>query len=278
LIVVDTSVAVKWIVREQHHEAALDVLELPIAKIAPDFLLAELAHVLFKKCKQGEVEWEQAMLGIDAVTKHISVFVPASELVSDAFGLEQELSHGAYDCFFLGLALTSGVLVTADEQFAKRCQAGGYGHYVQLVDASGAVVEAKLAVASLPRDLSAEVERLSPIIRATSEAVAESRPFGQFRLITNPRNNFVLDSPAYRRLRDALAALNPVSLQAYLAICWLGRGYYGAGHWKQLWNQAATIAGEGLDRHGPYLLAQASTLRTGLEKLHKTILTTPASE
>ncbi|WP_159726737.1 type II toxin-antitoxin system VapC family toxin [Methylosinus sp. Ce-a6] len=43
MIVIDASVAVKWIVREAHHEIALGIFDREWERIAPDLILPEVA-------------------------------------------------------------------------------------------------------------------------------------------------------------------------------------------------------------------------------------------
>lgn len=68
MIVVDASVAVKWIVREAHHEIALDIFDREWERIAPDLILPEVANVLRKKLKKNEISQDQIRIGLQGVT------------------------------------------------------------------------------------------------------------------------------------------------------------------------------------------------------------------
>jgi predicted nucleic acid-binding protein len=64
VIVVDTSVAVKWVVEEDRREAAKLVLRSGAALLAPDFMISEAANVLRRKVRRGEASIEQMRLGM----------------------------------------------------------------------------------------------------------------------------------------------------------------------------------------------------------------------
>lgn len=64
-LVVDASVAVKFMVREEGNDRARDLLRAPDPLIAPVWLLVEAASVFWKKVKRSE------LLGIHA-ERHLS--------------------------------------------------------------------------------------------------------------------------------------------------------------------------------------------------------------
>ena len=119
-LVVDTSVVIKWIVAEDGSESALLLLDGE-ALTAPDLLRAEMANVLATKVRHKEMSSGQALASQTIVEAAIR-FVPAMELSRRALELALELSHPAYDCFFLALAeVLDGTLITADQKMIKRC-------------------------------------------------------------------------------------------------------------------------------------------------------------
>lgn len=118
MIVVDTSVALKWFVAEDNAPEALALLSRAI--VAPDLLQAELGHVLTKKVRRGELVHEQARGSFSAVRALLSL-LPAPPFAQAAFELSLELRHSIYDCYFLALAVDHGlILVTADHRFARK--------------------------------------------------------------------------------------------------------------------------------------------------------------
>jgi len=118
MIVVDTSVAVKWFVAEDETPDAFALLSRAI--IAPDLLQVELGHVLTKKVRRGEIVEDHARGSFGDVIALLSL-LPTRPYGSLAFQLSLDLKHSIYDCYFLALAIEHGLmLVTADRRFARK--------------------------------------------------------------------------------------------------------------------------------------------------------------
>jgi predicted nucleic acid-binding protein len=129
VLVVDTSVAVKWVIPESGTglEAGTDaaLAMLPSALIAPDCIAAEFANALFKKVVAAEISEEQAIASI-RILPDIVTMLPARALIEPAIKLAFDLRHPVHDCLFLALAMEQRAhLVTADAKFVKRCRASG---------------------------------------------------------------------------------------------------------------------------------------------------------
>lgn len=131
MLVVDTSVAVKWVIPEDgasleaETDVALDLLSYSL--IAPDCIVAEFANALFKKIRRGEMSKEQARQSVDIVTDLVSL-IPTIGLVGSAFDLATKLDHPVHDCIFLTAAMQlEASLVTADAKFVARCAESGLG-------------------------------------------------------------------------------------------------------------------------------------------------------
>jgi len=123
-LIVDASVVIKWIVREEHSDIAGDLVDL--APIAPDLLRAELANALATKVRRQEITPEHA-LAAQAANEAALTFLPSMALAPRALELALELQHPAYDCFYLALAETlEGTLVTADVRLLNRCADSRY--------------------------------------------------------------------------------------------------------------------------------------------------------
>ena len=60
-IVVDASIAIKWVVAEEGTDTAVD-LRLRFHFAAPDLLIPECANILWKKVQRGELTRDEAML------------------------------------------------------------------------------------------------------------------------------------------------------------------------------------------------------------------------
>jgi predicted nucleic acid-binding protein len=137
MLIVDTSVAVKWVApetdahREADTEAALRILERGL--VAPECILGEFANALFKKIQRGEIGREQADQSI-AILPNIVRFEPIQSLIVPAFDLACTLSHPVHDCLFLALAIQLDVeLVTADRVFVDQCRKVNQNYPIRLL-------------------------------------------------------------------------------------------------------------------------------------------------
>lgn len=128
MIVVDTSVALQWLLIESDAAQA----ETLIARddvAAPDIILLEAANVLSKKVRLKEIERAQASEGLRFLRANIPTLVPGDAIVDRAFEISLEISHPAYDCMFLACAeRLEAKLVTRDAPFCKRVDERGFGH------------------------------------------------------------------------------------------------------------------------------------------------------
>ena len=128
MIVVDTSVVLKWFVPEEGSLSALALLGRVM--IAPDLLQAELGNVLAKKVRRRELAVEQARSAFSAAPDLLSL-LPMGAWADDAFAMSLELVHEIYDCYFLAVARAhDAVLVTADGKFANKVRTSRYARLI----------------------------------------------------------------------------------------------------------------------------------------------------
>jgi predicted nucleic acid-binding protein len=117
-IVIDASVAVKWVLNEPATDAALALRDLQL--IAPSLWLAEAANALWRHVTIGELTTQQAvarMLELNNAPVASLAFEPH---VPRALELATELNHPVYDCIYLALALDQDThVVTDDRRFAR---------------------------------------------------------------------------------------------------------------------------------------------------------------
>ena len=115
-VVVDTSVAVKWFVRETGRERALKVLDAR-ERHAPDLIVAEIGSVAWKKAIRREVTGAQARFICASVRRYFAVLHRSQVLIDRAIDIALRLRHPIYDCLYLACAERTGApLVTADEK------------------------------------------------------------------------------------------------------------------------------------------------------------------
>ena len=119
--VVDSSVAIKWYVPEVRQAEAVRLRASGAPLHAPDLLNVEMAAILWKKLRKGELTRQDAddilndLAVLATVTRHRS-----EPLVLSAFDLANRSGRTVYDCLYLALAIQlSGQMVTDDEKLVN---------------------------------------------------------------------------------------------------------------------------------------------------------------
>lgn len=126
--VIDTSVVVKWYAAEDDSGIARRLVGAEL--VAPDLILVELGHALWKKHRLKQLVTEQAHAGLRHLQETV-VLLPYASLVTTALQRALELGHAMYDCVYLALAESLQLpLITADEKLVARCAERGYGGVV----------------------------------------------------------------------------------------------------------------------------------------------------
>ena len=116
-IVIDASVAVKWVVDERGTDAALALRDQQL--IAPALWLAEAANALWRHVRLGEMVSGEALARIAELTKAPVASFAIEPQVPRALQIATEIGHPVYDCLYLALALDRGaIVVTDDRRFA----------------------------------------------------------------------------------------------------------------------------------------------------------------
>jgi predicted nucleic acid-binding protein len=145
MVVVDTSVIVKWFIPEDGHIDAVRLLKNDLKLACPDFALAEVANALGRKIRVAEISPDQAGEAVIQLPKYFDLIVPSKELLSSSFALAAKLDHSVYDCMFLALAIRepSEVVVTSDSVFLRKCITAGFGNSIQHLKDYVALLQAK---------------------------------------------------------------------------------------------------------------------------------------
>ena len=115
-VVVDASVALKWVLDEPGKEAADALLEEEL--IAPSLWLLEAANALWRRTQRGEINDEEAK---ERLTELYNAPVTTTTVEDDllaAADLANVLGHPVYDCLYLAMAIRENTyVVTADSRF-----------------------------------------------------------------------------------------------------------------------------------------------------------------
>jgi predicted nucleic acid-binding protein len=113
--VVDASVAVKWYVPEPPAAEAARVRAGPNPLHTPDFLDTEVANILWKKVRRGDISRADADDALAALAVAPVAREPAPNLVVAAFDLAVQTGRTVYDCLYLALAVQlNGRMVTVN--------------------------------------------------------------------------------------------------------------------------------------------------------------------
>lgn len=120
-LVVDASVAIKWFVPEVLAENAARLLDGRHRLAAPDFLLVEVANIIWKKARLGEILPGDGDAALAELNDGPIEFVETRPLLGPALRLARELDHPVDDCIYLAAAgLLSAVAITANRRFFDR--------------------------------------------------------------------------------------------------------------------------------------------------------------
>lgn len=120
MIVIDASIATKWLSAEPDSAKAARILERDDAFIAPDIVLAETANALWKKHRAGDIDQNGLDDAVAALLAADLVMIGTNELLKDATVLAARHQHPVYDCLYLALAQRrAAVLATADDRLAR---------------------------------------------------------------------------------------------------------------------------------------------------------------
>ena len=129
MIVVDASLAAKWVLWEAHSDAALDFWETHVGDLAaPDLIAVEVASALVRRAnmdkslteamREGLMHWSRLMAGTG-----IQQFRVTPPRVQRAADLAMTLGHPVKDCLYLDLAAELDCpLITCDVKFAAKAR------------------------------------------------------------------------------------------------------------------------------------------------------------
>lgn len=138
-LVVDASVAVKWLVVEEDSDDALGLVDGGEELHAPRLLVSEVANAVWRKVRLGEVD-RGAAGQLLATMSDMPVRWHADETIcADAVRLAIAYDRPAYDFMYLALAQRLGArVVTADQRFVNALATTEHGGLVKaLIDATG---------------------------------------------------------------------------------------------------------------------------------------------
>jgi predicted nucleic acid-binding protein len=127
MIVVDASVAVKWVTGEQNRDAANALLDSGERLAGPFLLRTEVAAAVARKARFKEITAADASAAVGlwaGILRAADMELLAEDAdLMRALELSLELNHPLQDCIYLALAeRLDAPLITADEKFAAKAR------------------------------------------------------------------------------------------------------------------------------------------------------------
>lgn len=123
-LVVDCSVAAKWVLDEPGHADAVDLLRQErsgeIALIAPDLLLAEFASLIAKRVRRRSMQSNEAKNAFQLMKGSAPILFETRTLLDWAFDLAVATQMSVWDCVCIALAtLYDCAMITADRRLFR---------------------------------------------------------------------------------------------------------------------------------------------------------------
>jgi predicted nucleic acid-binding protein len=126
-VVVDASVAAKWVLPREHELLADEAAELlnrysegEVQLIVPDLFWAEMGNLLWKAVRLKRCSADQAQDGLSLLIDLRFPTRPTRSLLSLAFSIASAFDRTVYDSLYVALAVSSkSQLITADEKLAN---------------------------------------------------------------------------------------------------------------------------------------------------------------
>jgi predicted nucleic acid-binding protein len=131
-LVVDASVALKWVLDEAESEAALALRGEDL--IAPALWLAEAANALLRRSRIGDITTDEASSRLSELLNAPVASLAMEPFLDRALQLATQTGHPVYDCVYLAVALHHDThVVTADQRFVSAAGREGFAGRVRLL-------------------------------------------------------------------------------------------------------------------------------------------------
>jgi predicted nucleic acid-binding protein len=133
-LVVDASVALKWLVLEDMSDLAKELSGTGDRLVAPRLIVTEVANALARKTMQGMLTHNQARLHFNALSQFLPDLIDVDELVEPALENACALRHPIYDLIYLEAARRlDAQLITADRRFIAKIAGTDLARHVTLL-------------------------------------------------------------------------------------------------------------------------------------------------
>jgi predicted nucleic acid-binding protein len=124
-LVVDASVVAAAFFAEKHSKAARTLLLSEDHLCAPDLIHAEVASVVWKRHRRGEIDEKEASgLLVDMLDLPLET-MPSEQLVHAALELALRTGRTVYDCLYVALAVQKKTMMVSGDQRLVNALAAG---------------------------------------------------------------------------------------------------------------------------------------------------------
>jgi predicted nucleic acid-binding protein len=131
-LVVDASVALKWLVLEEMSDVAKELSGVPDRLVAPRLITTEIA--LARKTMQGVLTRQEAVYHFSTLPLLLPELVDVDDLIAPALEYACAFRHPIYDLIYLEAARRlNAQLVTADRRFTSKIAGSDLARHVTLL-------------------------------------------------------------------------------------------------------------------------------------------------
>jgi predicted nucleic acid-binding protein len=131
-LVIDASVAAKWLFEEPGSELADLLLSRGDMLLAPDLLHAEIGNVVWKRLARGQLDPARTEPILEELLAAPVKLFPVSTLMREAVHIAHRYRRSFYDASYLALAVQeSCMLVTADQRLSNALRNTPLGDHVR---------------------------------------------------------------------------------------------------------------------------------------------------
>ena len=138
-LVVDASVAIKWMIEEQDSALADRLLDGAHDFLAPELIVAEIISAAWKQRRHGAIDDAQYEDIVIRIADGPIDCRPLRPLIRRAAALARELDHPIYDCLYLALVEAENApMVTANRRLIAAVRGTALAGRVTLLGQSAA--------------------------------------------------------------------------------------------------------------------------------------------
>ena len=114
-MIIDASVAFKWIVPEEDSGLADALVGADL--FAPRLMLTEVGNALWELVRRGELAWSDTLMVDLGRLGGLVTLLDDAEVVTRALEIAREIDHPIYDCIYIACAeARDDQVVTADKR------------------------------------------------------------------------------------------------------------------------------------------------------------------